>query len=129
QLGGQRRRAERPCGFRRRNVPARRAVRGSRPGGQSYARHPNYALQIQVTPVSGAPTPGPLVVSRTSLVQGDPITLSMTGITGVPASQVDGVHFYADFNHDGQIEFDQEYLGSDWGPGGEGPNGEYTITT
>src|SRR5205807_798438 len=36
--------------------------------------------------------------------------------------------FYADFNNDGQIQFGQEYLGSDWGPSGEGPNGEYQIT-
>ena len=96
-------------------------------GADQNERNPSYSLKVQITPQAGAPVAGPLTASAYTVVQGDPITLSMTGITGVPADHVDGVHFYDDFNNDGQMDADSEYLGSDFGFG-DGPNGEYVTT-
>jgi|GEM_PF-1379179 len=98
-------------------------------GQGSHEQNAAYDLNVAITPVDGAPIAGPLLVSRSELVQGESITLTMddASITNVDPLLVDGVHFYADFDRDGQLDPDREYLGSDWGPGGEGPNDEYTI--
>lgn len=100
-------------------------------GGQANERNSNYTLTVQLTPVAGAPIAGPLVPSVITLVQGEPLTLTMddAAITGIPASEVDSMSVYADLNNDGQLQTDTEYLGTDWGPGGEGPNGDYQVQT
>jgi len=98
-------------------------------GNSGLERNPNYGLRIQITPPAGAPTAGELVVSESTRIQGELITLSMQGITGVPDSGIDGVHFYNDLNNDGMIQFDQEYLGSGWSPGGGRVNGLHWLTT
>ncbi|MDB5386553.1 MAG: hypothetical protein JWM11_2199, partial [Planctomycetaceae bacterium] len=87
-----------------------------------------YSLKIQIAGFNGAPTGGNFSVSQDTIVQGEPITLSMSGITGVPANEIDGVSFYADFNNNGAIDFDSEYLGSDFGPGGESVGGVHSLT-
>ncbi|WP_442506622.1 choice-of-anchor D domain-containing protein [Novipirellula sp. SH528] len=100
-------------------------------GGGLNERNPNYSLDIQITQHANSPVAGPLVASHQSLVQGRNLVLSMSGITNINGQGLDGVHFYADFNKDAQIQFATEYIGTDWAGlnnNGEGPNGEFTVT-
>ena len=91
--------------------------------------NPNYTLDVQAQPPANFPVPGTLSVNTAFTVAGAPVVMTLDSATVAGGATVDGVHFYVDKNLNGQIEFDNEYLGTDWGMP-DGPGGwTWTATT
>ncbi|HQZ65816.1 MAG TPA: putative Ig domain-containing protein, partial [Planctomycetaceae bacterium] len=92
-------------------------------GAATNERNPNYSLNIQILPFAGAPVPGVLQLSKTSIVKGESLELSMEGITGVPLASIAGVRFFR-IGPDGQA-VDIGIAGG--GFGGTAAGGRYSI--